>query len=140
MFLFFVLERKSEKSDANILSALYLIELSIYGPFCDGGELRIPWNQELYDIYDDMDIVKRIKIQHLRWLAHVAHIDSPNPVRKDFESEPAGRSRRKERPRQRGAVQVTTDASTLGIRNWRQAAIAADIWRPNLAEATANRL
>ena len=26
----------------------------IYGPFCDRGEWRIRWNQELYDIYDDI--------------------------------------------------------------------------------------
>ena len=27
-----------------------------YGPFCDRGEWSIRWNQELYDIYDDIDI------------------------------------------------------------------------------------
>ena len=27
---------------------------TIYGPFCDRGEWRIRWNQELYDIYDDI--------------------------------------------------------------------------------------
>ena len=37
----------------------------IYGPFCDRGEWRIRWKQELYDIYDDIDVVKRIKIQRL---------------------------------------------------------------------------
>ena len=37
----------------------------IYGPICDRGEWRIRWNQELYDI-DDIDVVKRIKIQRLR--------------------------------------------------------------------------
>ena len=31
----------------------------IYGPFCDRGEWRIRWNQEQYDIYDDIDVVKR---------------------------------------------------------------------------------
>ena len=34
----------------------------IYGLFCDRGEWRIRWNQQLYDIYDDIDVVKRIKI------------------------------------------------------------------------------
>ena len=32
----------------------------IDGPFCDRGEWRIRWNQELYDKNNDIDIVKRI--------------------------------------------------------------------------------
>ena len=86
---------------------------------------------EQYDIYDDIDVVKRIKIQCLRWLGHVARMDSSNPVRKVFESEPGGGSPRKGRPRQRWDFQVTKDISTLCIRNWRQAAIARDVWRRN---------
>ena len=113
----------------------------IYGPFCDRGEWRIRWNQELYDIYDDIDVVKRIKIQRLRWLGHVARMDSSNPVRKVFESEPGGGCRRQGRPPQRWAKQVDENLRTLGIRNWRQAATARDVWRRKLAEAkTCNRL
>ena len=29
----------------------------IYGPFCDKGEWRIRSNQELYDIYDDIEVM-----------------------------------------------------------------------------------
>ena len=76
--------------------------------------------------------MKRIKIQRLRWLGHVARMDSSNPVRKVFESEPAS---------QRWAKQVDENLRTLGIRNWRQAATARDVWRRKLAEAkTCNRL
>ena len=66
----------------------------IYGPLCDRGKRLIRWNQELYDIYDHIDVVKRIKIQRLRWLGHVARMDSSNLVRNVFESEPGGGSRR----------------------------------------------
>ena len=89
----------------------------IYGPFCDRGEWRIRWNKEPYDIYDDIDVVKRIKIQRLRWLGNVARMYSSNPVSKVFKTEPGGGSRRKGRPRQRCAVQVTKDVLTLGIQN-----------------------
>ena len=71
----------------------------IHEPFSDRGEWRIRWNQELYDIYDGIDVVKPIKVQRLRWLGHVTRMDSSNSVRKVFESEPGGGSRRKGRPR-----------------------------------------
>ena len=100
-------------------------------PFCDRGECHIRLEAGAVRLYDNIDVVKRIKIQRLWWLGHVALMDSSNTVRKVFESEPGGGSRRKGRPRQRCAVQVTKDVLTLGIQNWRQAAIARDVWRRN---------
>ena len=65
-------------------------------------------------------------------------MDSSKPVRRVFESEPGGVSRRKGQRRQGW---VTKNVSALGIRNWRQVAIARYVWRCNLAEAkTCNRL
>ena len=69
-----------------------------------------------------MNVVKR-----LRWLNNVARMDSSNPVRKVFESQPGGGSRRKGRARQHWAKQVDENLRTLAIRNWRQAAIAPDV-------------
>ena len=37
-------------------------------------EWHIRWKQELYDIYDDIDVVKRIKIQRLRWVMSLVWI------------------------------------------------------------------
>ena len=68
-------------------------------------------------------------------MGHVARMYSSNPVRKVFESEQGIESRRKERPSKRWADQLTKDVLTLGVRNWRQAAIVRDVWRRNLAEA-----
>ena len=56
-------------------------------------------------------------------------MDSSNPVRKVFESEPGGGYRRKGRLRQRWDKEVDENLTTVGIRNWRQAAIARDVWR-----------
>ena len=52
-----------------------------------------------------------------------------------LESEPGGGYRRQGRPSQRWAEQVDENLRTLGIRNWRQAATARDVWRRKLAEA-----
>ena len=83
----------------------------------------------LYDIYDDLDVVKRIKIQRIRWLGHVVRMDSSNPVRKVFESEPGGGYRRQGRAPLRWPKQVDENLRTLSIRNWRQAATARDVWQ-----------
>ena len=118
-----------------------MLLILIYGRFCDRGEWRIRWNQELYDIYDDIDVVKRIKIQRLRWLGHVARMDSSNAVRKVIESEPGGGCHRHGWRPQRWSKQVDENLRTLSIRNWRQVGTASDIWRRKLAEAkTCNRL
>ena len=52
-----------------------------------------------------------------------------------FESAPSAGIRRKGRPRQRWAKQLNENLTTLGIRNWRQATTARDVWRRKLAEA-----
>lgn len=33
------------------------------------------WNHELYELYDDMDMVKCIQIQRISWLSHVVGIE-----------------------------------------------------------------
>ena len=75
------------------------ILLKIYEPFCEEerrmarGDWRIRWNQKLYDICDDIDVVKRMKTA-----SSSTRMDSSNPVPKVFESETGGGSRRKVRP------------------------------------------
>ena len=72
----------------------------IYRPFCDRGEWRIRFNQELHNIYDDIDVVKRIQ----SWLGHVLRVDTH--VRKVFEYEAGGGSRKKGRRCQCWAEQM----------------------------------
>ena len=62
-------------------------------------------------------------------------MDSSNPVRKVIESAPARGSSRQGQSRQSWAKQLDEILTTLGIRNWRQAATAHDVWRGKLAEA-----
>ena len=60
--------------------------------------------------------MKRIKIQRLRWLSQVARMDSSNPVRKAFESEPRDGCRRSPgRPPQRWAKQVDENLRTYKV-------------------------
>ena len=52
----------------------------IYGPIWVNGEYRIRWSHELYELFADIDIVKRIKVERLRWLGHVEGMNDDAPA------------------------------------------------------------
>jgi hypothetical protein len=43
----------------------------IYGPLCKGATWRSRYNEELYRLYDEIDLVTAIRISRLRWAGHV---------------------------------------------------------------------
>ena len=69
----------------------------IFGPVCVDGVYRRRWNNELYELYDDTDIVKRIKLQRLRWLGHVHCMNVNTPAKIVFETTPPWGQRKKGR-------------------------------------------
>ena len=44
----------------------------IYGPICEGAtwRSRYKYNEELYRLYDETDLVTTIRITRLRWTGH----------------------------------------------------------------------
>ena len=113
----------------------------IFGPLCVDGVYRRRMNFELYEIFDDMDVVKRIKLRRLHWLGHVVRMDEQAPARRTFESAPSGGSRRRGRPNLRWRDQVEDNLESLGIANWRQIAGRRSDWHKLLEEAkTGHRL
>ena len=65
----------------------------IFGPICIEGEWRTRYNSELYHMYKDVPIVRKIKAQRLRWLGHVARMDENDVAKSIFESKPQGGNR-----------------------------------------------
>ena len=106
----------------------------IFGPVCIDGEWRRRFNDELYGLFSDIDLARRVKIQRLRWLGHVERMETNAPARKVFESTPEGR-RSRGRPRLRWRTQVERDLNQLCVRNWRQLAKDRAGWRRLLVEA-----
>jgi hypothetical protein len=72
----------------------------VYGQVAEQGVWRITTNQELRELYTDLDIVADIKQKRLEWFGHVVRKDQGRTVKKVFESKPEG-SRRRGRPRVR---------------------------------------
>jgi hypothetical protein len=52
-----------------------------FGPTNDNGEWRIKYNDELYTLCKDSDIITYIKINHLRWAGHVIRLEEQNSAR-----------------------------------------------------------
>jgi len=90
----------------------------IYGPICEGAAWRWRYNEELYRLYDETDLVTTIKITRLRWAGHILRMQDNLPCKKITLDKPEGR-RRVGRPNLRWMDGVMRDAERLGVRNWR---------------------
>jgi len=87
----------------------------------DKGEWRIRTNRELYQLYDEKDIVRFCKLSRLRWAGHVIRQDDDDLARRVLLSEPGGKCPRG-KPRLRWEDGVKEDVAELGCRNWTVAA------------------
>jgi hypothetical protein len=47
----------------------------IYGPTQEGGRWRPRWNNELYILYNEPNIVEDIKIRRLGWAGHIIRME-----------------------------------------------------------------
>jgi len=106
----------------------------IFGPVCIEGVWRRRFNDELYELYGDMHLCRRLRIQRLRWLGHVERQDEDAPAHKIFDSTPSGQ-RGRGRPRMKWRTQVEADLNLLGVQNWKRLARDRPSWRNMLAEA-----
>ena len=77
----------------------------IFGPVRVGDDYRIRTNREPYELFNDMDVAKRINNQRCRWLGHVVRMDEDAPPRRVVDAEVGGH-RRMGRPRTRWKVKV----------------------------------
>jgi len=87
---------------------------AIFGPTNDNGEWRIKYNDELYTLCKDSDIITYIKINRLRWAGHVIRLEKQNPARRVFAAVVDGR-RQTGRPKLRWE-----DGVTVMPRSWRK--------------------
>ena len=47
----------------------------IYGPTHEGGCWRPRWNNELYSLYKEPNVVEDIKIRRLEWVGHIMRME-----------------------------------------------------------------
>jgi hypothetical protein len=95
-------------------------------------------NQELKELYKDLDIVADIKKKRVEGIGHVVRMDHGRTVKKIFESKPEG-SRRTGRPRLRWLEDVQKDLREMEVNRWRQQAVDREEWASVIREAKAVR-
>jgi hypothetical protein len=98
---------------------------------------RKRYNHELYELFNDSDIVKYIKINRLGWAGHVIRIDNNKMVKKVFNTKPVG-TRKIGRPKLRWEDDVIQDIKILGVKNWRNLAMEKESWQKLVRKARAH--
>jgi hypothetical protein len=107
----------------------------IYGPTQDkDGTWRIKTSEELENLIKKKNIVRFIKSQRLRWLAHVIRMDTTRTVKKLSEWEPRS-SRPVGRPRLRWLDQVEEDLKKMKVRNWKEKCKDRRLWNEIVKQA-----
>lgn len=124
------------KSNENILLIFERkILRRIFGPIADiHGNWRIRYNAELYQLFQEPDLVKIIKIGQLRWLGHVHRQKEQRIPRSLMYGKPEGR-RSQGRPRIRWLDGVERSLSQMDVRNWKEKALDRSEWGRILKQA-----
>jgi hypothetical protein len=90
----------------------------IFGAKTDGNECKIWNNQELRNMYGQIEIIGDIKSKRLGWLGHVVRMEDNRMVKRIFEGHPSGR-RKTDRPRKRWLDDVEEDLRLMKVKRWR---------------------
>ncbi len=127
------------RSDENLLLVFERKVLrTIFGAKNDNGTYRKRYNLELDADYGEPNIIAIIKTNRLRWAGHLARMEEDRPSKVLFRNNPGG-GRGVGRPRTRWIDGVQNDLSTLGVRNWSQAAQDRDYWISVLNQAKSKK-
>jgi hypothetical protein len=96
---------------------------TIIGPMrVSDDQYRIRYNHELYQIFQDQDIVATVKIRRLAWAGHVIRREEDRPVLATFKGEFRDGKRSRGRPKNSWKDAVERDSTAFGLKNWQKEA------------------
>jgi hypothetical protein len=93
---------------------------------------------ELYETFNEPNIVTYIKVKRLAWAGHLVGMNSDRTIEKIFNTKPDG-LRSVGRPKLRWEDGVDQDIRILGVRNWKKVALNRDEWAKLLKKARAHQ-
>ncbi|XP_045452694.1 phospholipid-transporting ATPase ABCA3-like [Melitaea cinxia] len=124
----------SKKDENSLLVFERKILRRIFGAVMKNEGRRTRYNHELYQMYDEPNVIKTIKIGRLRWAGHVLRMDNARVPKRFLEGRPEGR-RSRGRPKLRWLDGVEQDIKILGATSWREKASKRSDWRALLDQA-----
>jgi hypothetical protein len=89
----------TRKDELTILIWKRKVWRRIFGPACERESYRIRTNEEVYRIYQEMDLVTIIKTLRLKWLGHVNRMEDHREPKRALYIPGSGRRRGKPRKR-----------------------------------------
>jgi hypothetical protein len=106
----------------------------IFGAKQENGTWRKRYNDELYELFNDSNIVNYIKAKRLAWAGHLTCLSNERTLKKIFNTKPEG-TRNVGRPKLRWEDSVVQDTRTLGVNSWKKTALDRDEWAKLLKKA-----
>jgi len=107
----------------------------ILGPVMEAGEYRQRYNYELYQLYQEPDIVRMVRVNRMRWAGHVQRRHYPNdptsddPVYKAYDGDFRDGRRLRGRPKSSWEAAVEMDMSAFGVNGARQGKVQEETRR-----------
>ena len=96
-----------------------------FGAKQENGTWRKRYNCELYEIFNEPNIVNYIIVKRLAWEGHFVRMNSDKTIKKIFKTTPDG-ARSVGRPKLRWEFGVDQDMRILGVKNWKKFALNRD--------------
>jgi hypothetical protein len=96
------------------------------------------YNHELYEIFNEPDIVNYIIVKRLAWAGHLVRMNNDRTPKKIFNTKPDG-ARSSGRPKLRWEDGVEQNMRILGLKNWKEIALNRDEWAQLLKKARAHQ-
>ena len=100
----------------------------IYGPVNEGGRWRIRYNDELYQLFNEPEIVKEVKSRRVRWLGHLFRTEEQYPCRKLTFTRPYS-TRKIGRPPKRWLDCAEEDLRECAVSRWKTRALDRVQWK-----------
>jgi hypothetical protein len=123
------------KCDENLINIFERkIHRKIFGAVREGDHLRAGYNNELYGLYREQDLVSYIKVERMWWAGHVSRMEDSDPAKQTMDQQIYG-TRTAGRPKLRWMYSVAQDPRNMGINYWKEAAQDRKRWRRLQAEA-----
>jgi hypothetical protein len=108
----------------------------IFGPIRDNNQWRRRYNEELYQLYAEPEIVKWLRSARLRWAGHIVCIMESDPAKKSTFDLLLGK-RMVGRPKRRGTEEVEGELKGMGVKDGKRLVLERDKWKIIVEEGKA---